>query len=785
MIAMNNASDEFRQTIMAAGLEAPTYIEPGRILKFSGHQKSDRNKASWCLMFEDKRGGVFGDYSTGMEGTWQASNSVPYTAAERDAPNQRIKALQAQREADEAAKHAAGAAGAAEIWKNATPCTEHEYTRPKGIEPHGARLIDADKARAINARLSLELFGPLLVIPMRDSGGKLHSLQFIAADGTKRFMTGGNVKGCYHSIGGKPTDRLVIAEGFSTSASIHAATLLPVAVAFSKDGLELVARALRAKYPALPLILAADDDYQTQGNPGMTKAKEAALAVGGLLAVPSFPANRGDKDTDFNDLHQLAGLDAVKACMEAAIKLASAAGQAGGWIDLEAIPDEVTTAPDPFPFHTLGPIMGSAARAIAQDVQAPDSLAGGSVLAAASLAVQPLANVVLPHGQRCPLSVFVITGAGSGDRKSAVDAVAVKEVEELRKRQAREFLSAMKQYEADMDARSKKDPEPPKPTPKSLTTGNATIEGLSRLLKHQSSVGVFSAEGGEMLGGYSMRDNKRSSGLAFYLKGWSGESLDSLRGGEGLTVLLGRRMAMHVLVQPVLLGALLSDPLAQGQGLLARCLIAQPDTLAGTRLHDPHAPMPVPENNPAVITYNRAIKSLLETYPTLWEEGDGYELKPRDLHLADEARALWIAFYNEIERQQGNGCELEGARPFASKAAEHAARIAGIVTLVQDPMAERIPGAVMDAAIELTAFYLTEHLRLTGAGRQERVDARLRGLLQWFQAGGVVVPKNDVLQKSPYALRKLKAEGLAALTKELVNRGYIRDAGKVWEVRCV
>ena len=67
------------------------------------------------------------------------------------------------------------------------------------------------------------------------------------------------------------------------------------------------------------------------------------------------------------------------------------------WPALEAIPDEATTAPDAFPFHALGSIMGDAARAIAGDVQAPDSLAGGSVLAAASLAVQPLANVVLPQ----------------------------------------------------------------------------------------------------------------------------------------------------------------------------------------------------------------------------------------------------------------------------------------------------------------------------------------------------------------------------------------------------
>jgi putative DNA primase/helicase len=451
------------------------------------------------------------------------------------------------------------------------------------------------------------------------------------------------------------------------------------------------------------------------------------------------------------------------------------------WPVLESIPEEVETSPSTFPFSALGPIMGSAARAIADDVQAPDSLAGGSILAAASLAVQSLANVMLPHGQRSPLSVYVITGAGSGDRKTGVDSVAGKEVEEVRQQQARQYSKEMERYDADKAVQKKGESELSIPTPKSLTTGNATIEGLSRLLKHQSSVGVFSSEGGEMLGGHSMRDDKRSSGLAFYLKGWSGESIDSLRGGGGLTVLLNRRIAMHVLVQPVLLGQLLTDPLAQGQGLLARCLIAQPETLAG---HRPYRDVN-PHENPAVLAYNASIKMLLETPAPSWPEGDGYELKPRDLHLSDDAKMLWIAFYNEIERQQANGKELDGARPFASKAAEHAARIAGIIAMIENPDTTSIPSSAMDGAIELTAFYLAEHIRLTGAGRQERQDVKLRELLAWMQSQGKFVFKKDVLQKTPRSVRNLKSKGIGLLLAELIRRGYIRECENEWEVRSV
>ena len=451
------------------------------------------------------------------------------------------------------------------------------------------------------------------------------------------------------------------------------------------------------------------------------------------------------------------------------------------WPHLEPIPEEVEVKPDAFPFDAMGPILGNAARAIAEDVQAPDSLAGGSVLAAASLAVQPHANVMLPHGQRSPLSVFVLTGAYSGDRKSAVDAVANAEVELVRKEQARDYSKAMKNYEADMASRNKKDAEPAKPTPKSLTTGNATIEGLSRLLKFQSHVGVFSAEGGEMLGGHSLRDDKRSSGLAFYLKLWSGESIDSLRGGDGLTVLLNRRGAMHVLVQPVLLGQLLADPLAQGQGLLARCLIAQPDTLAGQRLYRNVNP----NHNADVAAFNTVVKRLLERPLPTWPEGDSYELKPRDLPFSEDAKALWIAFYDLIEKKQANGMELEGARPFASKASEHAARIAGIITMIESPEATTIQGDAMDGAIRLTAFYLTEHIRLTGVGRQEREFTHLRSLLVWMRSIGPLVSQRDVLQRSPNQQRKLKAKGIGLLLAELVRRGCIREIGTDWEVRHV
>ncbi len=451
------------------------------------------------------------------------------------------------------------------------------------------------------------------------------------------------------------------------------------------------------------------------------------------------------------------------------------------WPTLDPLPEATETTPEAFPLHALGEVMGQAAKAIAGDVQAPDALVAGSVLAAASLAAQQHANVVLPHGQRCPLSLFIVSSGQSGDRKSAADAVAGFEIEEARRRDARRYAQKLKQYEEDKAAKGKGDPEPEVPAPKTLTTSNATVEGLTRLLKAQSSVGLFSAEGGEMLGGHSMREDRRSAGLAFYLKAWSGETLDSLRGGDGLTTLLGRRISLHVMVQPILLAGLLADPLAQGQGLLARCLISQPATLAGTRAYKPVDP----NENPATRRFHDHVRQLLDLTPCYWPDGDGHELKPRDLPLSADAAALWIAFYNEIERQQADGGELAQARPFASKAAEHAARIAGVMSTLEDPEARTIGAQAIECAIVVAGFYVNEHLRLTGASKDAQHVANLAALWDWMQARGNTVPGKDVLQRSPRRIRSLKADGIKPLLAELQARGYIRERGDSWEVRHV
>lgn len=215
-------------------------------------------------------------------------NDRELTPAERRAHARRMDALRRQHDADERERQTQASAVAALRWAAAKPVTEHPYLSAKGVLAHGLR-IEAG----------------LLLIPLRDVLGTLKSLQTIDRRGSKRFLTNGQVKGCYHSIG-KPSGRIVVCEGYATGATIHEDTGHATAVAFNSGNLLPVAKALRSKFPCIDLVIAADDDWQTAGNPGLAAATAAAKAVGGLLAKPDFTGlERGPKDSDFNDLRRL------------------------------------------------------------------------------------------------------------------------------------------------------------------------------------------------------------------------------------------------------------------------------------------------------------------------------------------------------------------------------------------------------------------------------------------------------------------------------------------------
>lgn len=288
---------QFSQAMEAAGVLPPDTIHAdGQLHRFSTTGKRS-DSAGWYVLHADGLpAGVFGCWRSGLTQVWCSKADSAMSQAERDTMRQRVRDAKAQRDAATLQRQQQAHSEACARWETALPVMQHPYLTAKGIQPFGLRAE-----------------GAALLVPMRDTSGILHSLQTIAPDGRKRFMSGGRVHGCYHAVG-RPGMALVLGEGMATMHSIRAATGLAVAAAFSAGNLAPVAQALRRKFPTRPIILAADDDHTTEGNPGMAAARAAALAVGGLVVAPQFPAHCPRKATDFNDLFSLAGTGAVRAC---------------------------------------------------------------------------------------------------------------------------------------------------------------------------------------------------------------------------------------------------------------------------------------------------------------------------------------------------------------------------------------------------------------------------------------------------------------------------------------
>ena len=296
--------EQFREAIISAGLEPPDRIEMGKFIRFPGAGKNGRNRAGWCQLFPDGCGGIFGDWATGLNQTWQAKRDKPYTAQDRTEFDRMVKEARRQAEEQRKKEQAAAAAKARKrIEKAPEASPSHPYLARKGIGAHqGVRQE-----------------GELLLIPMIGPAGDLLAVQEIDQNGGKMFWPAGcTTKGAMFKIGSDPApgEPVLVCEGFATGAAIHEATGHQVIVAFTANNLERVARAARDQYPDRPITLCGDDDAETEGNPGITAATAAAQAVGGKLAVPGM-----GKKADFWDLRAERGEESVRAAMAAAVEI--------------------------------------------------------------------------------------------------------------------------------------------------------------------------------------------------------------------------------------------------------------------------------------------------------------------------------------------------------------------------------------------------------------------------------------------------------------------------------
>jgi hypothetical protein len=427
-----------------------------------------------------------------------------------------------------------------------------------------------------------------------------------------------------------------------------------------------------------------------------------------------------------------------------------------------------------YPVEALGPLR-SAVEAVQSMTQAPVALPAASALAVASLAVQGFANVETLGGVR-PVSLYALTIARSGERKSSCDAPLMQALRDHEKDQSdaqrkacisweneralwkgerEKILAEAKKGKGEKRVAAQADlealgPEPTAPPSTDRTVTEPTFEGLTKLFGvGQPSLGLFSDEGGQFLGGHAMNSENRQKTLAALNDLWQGNPIRRTRAGDGHATLYGRRLAMHLMVQPIVARTFMADRQAAETGFLPRFLICEPPSTIGTRLHSNAR-----GGNTALIGYENRLRDILQT--PMQMDPDTRELEPRNLQLTPEARTLLIEFADEVEAAQASGRELAHVTGYASKSAEQAARIAGVLAIWGDLNKQAVTEQDMANGIALARFYLSEAVRLADAAVVSQEIDSAEGLRKWLLEGWshAEVMVRDVVRFGPNLLRE-------------------------------
>lgn len=798
--------DQFRAAMLARDIVPPEHIlADGQIHRCNAAGRNGRGDASYLLHLDGLPAGGLENHRDGLGWErWRYDLGRGLTAAEREVLACQMQSASEARELALHQRHEQARLKAARIWALAQPASaSHPYLVHKGVEGHGVRV-----------------FRGMLVVPVRALHGSLLSLQFISPGSRKRFMRGGQVQGLCSWVGELPPApgtgdiTVYLAEGFATAVSLHQALGQPVVVAFHAGNLVAVATALRERYPRVRLVVCADDDHFTPGNPGRTMAMAAARAVAGELAAPIFPGERPAWATDFNDLHRLHGLSAVQTAltstetaMDADPNPAAADPEThsgDGWSeDSWPLPEPLTASMEaqPYPTDALPALLREAVLEAQAFVQAPDALVACSALSTLSLAGQGLANVRRDQRLVGPVSLYLLSVAESGERKTTCDRIfgaALRDWEmerlaacepellahdlatatyeakragllEAIKRKRRDGQSTVDDEQA-LKALATEVPEPVK-VPR-LMYADATPEALSHALATGwPSAAVMSAEAGAVFGAHGMGYETILRNLALLNVLWDGGEIAVDRRSKSSFRLRDRRLTFGVMVQPEALRGFIerAGALPRGSGFIARFLIAWP---ASTQGHRPYRAAPAAM--PAVDRFNARIRTLLNTLLRTDAKGG---LQPAVLDLSPAAHTVWVQAHDHIERQLCDGGRYAAIRDVAAKAAENIARVAALLHLLDHGPSAEIGATYVEAAVRIVAWHLDESLRLLAdldataeMASAIRFDAWLRS--EASRTGETCITAARIYQYGPGCVRDQK--DLKQALALLEERGRVR-----------
>lgn len=675
---------------------------------------------------------------------------------------------------------------------------EHPYLKRKALgNAMGLKAISAASAAEILGYAPKgrgQLRGSLLVVPI-SRAGKMTSAQLIDGDGNKHFLAKGAISGGYWCTRelrsqAEARRRIFIAEGVATAMTAASATNDVAVAALSNSNLRTVANDLKAKYPEAVIHIVADVDKAT-GTPDR-HAVQAAEEVGGILIEPPFEPGR---IKDLNDLLVESDLEAVKAAI--------ANGRAAvSWA--EPKPIERQFCGQDYPLEALPDLLREAVAEVHGYTQAPVSLIANCALSALSLVCQPLYDARRDHRLIGPTSVYFLTVAESGERKSTIDAFFMAPVRDWQNAKGEEMASDVVSYQAALAAwederdgiraaiRKKSEQgqppadllsrlddlqlrKPKAPRIPALLLSDETPESLAfRLHSQWPAAGLISSEAGVVFGGHGMSTDTVMRYLGFLNVLWDGGELPIGRKTSESFTVRGARLTMGLQLQEATLQDFLArnGKLARGMGFFARFLISWPNTTQGTRFYKPPGPMP------ALEAYQHRIRSLLAIEAPLQPDGT---LLPKPVAFSPDAQSAWTSFHDEIEGELSDAGSLREVRDVAAKAAENAARLAVLFECLADSKNPSELLAVshdsLTRAATVVRWHLSEARRFFGSLALPEDLGDAAKLSHWIadycrRERRSEVAKNYVRQHGPSLLRSKKR--LDAALEVLVEHGHVR-----------
>lgn len=284
--------------MMNDGIKIDSEIIPdGKIHRFHIGGDSPKSINGWYVLYAGVMySGAYGCWKRGIKKSWCSKSKAHMTFIESKLHRERICGM--QKELSELRKTAKE--NAKIIWKQSQFASNtHPYLARKKVSSYGLRVDKKNR----------------LIIPIYNSDNEICSLQFIAPNGEKRFLRGGSIATGYYFIGNQnqSINTIFIAEGYATCASIHSIMHSAVICCFNCNNLLAIAVLIKDRFPDSQIIIAADNDIYTAGNPGITKGKHAAKHISAQLTYPDFTGlNLKSRPTDFNDLMLLSDINRVK-----------------------------------------------------------------------------------------------------------------------------------------------------------------------------------------------------------------------------------------------------------------------------------------------------------------------------------------------------------------------------------------------------------------------------------------------------------------------------------------